>query len=110
MPCAIAADPGTGALYVANYADGTVSVIERHGRSSTVKVSAWPQALSLDAGAHHLYAASPQQGVVTVIDTQTLRIVHTYRGLNHPYAVAFSPITHQAYAVSQGEIAFTSLK
>jgi YVTN family beta-propeller protein len=110
MPCAVAVEPGTGTLYVANYADGTVSVIGKGGRSSTLKVSVWPQALSLDAGAHRLYVASPQQGTVTVIDTKARRIIQTYHDLNHPYAVAFSPVTHRAYAVNQGEIAFTPLK
>ena len=110
MPCAVVVDPGTGTLYVANYADGTVSILGKGGSSSILKVSAWPQALSLDSGAHRLYVASPQKDVVTVIDTKQQRILRTYRGLDHPYAVAFSPVTHRAYAVNQGEIAFTPLK
>ncbi|QHS53446.1 YncE family protein [Edaphobacter sp. 12200R-103] len=110
MPCAVVVDPDAGTLYVANYADGTVSVIEKGGRSSRLKVSAWPQALSLDPGAHRLYVASPQKDTVTVIDTKQQRILRTYRGLQHPYAVAFSPVTHRAYAVNQGERAFTLLK
>jgi YVTN family beta-propeller protein len=110
MPCAIAADPVAGTLYVANYADGTVSVIQPSGPSSTIRIAAWPQALSLDTGAHRLYVSSPQQGTVTVIDTQTRRVIHTYRDLDHPYAVAFSPATHRAYAVNEGEAAFTPLK
>lgn len=110
MPCAIVADPNTGTLYVANYADGTVSILGNGRPTPTVKVSSWPQALALDSGAHRLYVASPQQGVVTVIDTQAQRITQMYRGLDHPYAVAFSPVNHRAYAVNEGEIAFTPLK
>jgi YVTN family beta-propeller protein len=110
MPCAIAVDKKTGKIYVANYADGTVSILGKEGDSATVKVSARPQALTLDDGSGRLYVTSPQQNAVAVIDIKDGRVLRIYRHLDHPYAVAFSPVSHQAYAVSQGEKAFTLLK
>ncbi|HEX2917264.1 MAG TPA: YncE family protein [Edaphobacter sp.] len=109
MPCAIAVNAGTDDLYVANYADGTITFIQK-SLGTTVKVSPWPQALALDSSGHRLYVASPQQGTVSVVDTQTRKVIRTFRNLNHPYAVAFSPSTHRAYAVIEGKIAFTPLK
>jgi YVTN family beta-propeller protein len=110
MPCAFALDAETGDLYVANYADGTITFLQKAMATSTVKVSPWPQALALDSAGHRLYVASPQQGTVSVVDTQTRKVIRTFRDLDHPYAVAFSPVTHRAYAVNEGKIAFTPLK
>jgi YVTN family beta-propeller protein len=108
MPCAIAVSK-SGQIYVANYADGTVTIIN-DGVSSTLTVAAHPQALTLDEDAGLLYVASPQQDAVTLIDTRTRRILQRYQDPDHPYGVAFSPVTHQAYAVNQGNTPFTPLK
>lgn len=110
MPGAIAVDQKTDTLYVANYADGTVSILAKNETAATIKVSTWPQALTLDAGAGRLYVSSPQRNSVALIDTKDGHVVRTFHGLDHPYAVAFSPVTHQAYAVNQGEVPFTLLK
>jgi YVTN family beta-propeller protein len=110
MPCAIVISQTTGVIYVANYADGTVTILDQDKELATVKVSAHPQALTLDEGSGLLYVSSPQQDVVTVIDTKTRRVGRTYSGLDHPYAVAFLPSTHQAYAVNLGASPFTALK
>jgi YVTN family beta-propeller protein len=110
MPCAIAVNSKTGEIYVANYADGTVTILSKERKPSSVRVSAQPQALALDEDAGLLYVVSPQQNTITVIDTRTAQTLSTFRDLDHPYAVAFSPATHQAYAINEGESPFTSLK
>ena len=56
MPCAIAISRSTGNVYVANYADGTVTVLAMESSPATVSVSAHPQALTLDEDAGLLYA------------------------------------------------------
>lgn len=108
MPCAIAISAVTGKIYVANYADGTLTVLD-HGKTSTLTVTPHPQGLALDDAAGLLYIASPQQNAVTVLDTKTPRVNDTFTGLDHPYAVAFNPVTHKAYAVNLGESSFTPI-
>jgi YVTN family beta-propeller protein len=110
MPCAIAVGKTTGLVYVANYADGTVSILDKDRRLATVAVSAHPQALTLDEDTGLLYAASPQQNTVTVIDTKTRLVSRTYRDLDHPYAIAFNPSTHEAFSVNLGGSPFTALQ
>jgi YVTN family beta-propeller protein len=110
MPCAITVSKETGQVYVANYADGTVTILDQEKPPVTVNVAVHPQALTLDEGAGLLYVASPQQNAVTVIDTKTRQIKQSFNNLDHPYAVIFMPSNHQAYAVNLGESSFTSLK
>ncbi|RZU40700.1 YncE family protein [Edaphobacter modestus] len=109
MPCAIAINKTTGQVYVANYADGTVTILEKEERPTTVAVSPHPQAVALDEAAGLLYVASPQQNTVTVVDTQTRNVRQTYRNLDHPYAVVLMGETHAAYTVNLGNAPFTLL-
>lgn len=100
MPCAIAVSASTGEIYVANYADATVTVISPSGSASALHVAPHPQALTLDDAAGLLYIASPQNNAVTVIDTKHHRMPHIVNDLDHPLAVAVDPATHAAYAAS----------
>lgn len=109
MPCAIVVSQATSTVYVANYAEGTVTALQDGKKIATISVSAHPQALTLDESAGLLYVASPQQNAVTMIDTKKLQVARTYRDLDHPYAVAVIPSTHEAYAVNLGETPFTAL-
>lgn len=110
MPCAIEVSAKTGHIYVANFADGTVTVIDKEGESTTIPVAAHPQGLALDESAQLLYVASPQQSAVTVIDTKSLQVKRSYSDPHHPYAIAIHPATHAAYAVNLGDAAFTPLE
>jgi YVTN family beta-propeller protein len=108
MPCAIAVSSSTGKIYVANYADGTVTVLD-HGKPSSLKVTSHPQGLTLDDAAGLLYIASPQQNAITVVDTKTLHVKGTLSDPDHPYAVALNPVTHKAYGVNLGAAPFTAI-
>ena len=110
MPCAIAVSRTTGTVYVANYADGTITVLHDGEPSRTLSVAAHPQALTLDEDAALLYVSSPQQNMVTLVDTKGLQVRQTYRDLDHPYAVGIIPSSHAAYAVNLASTAFTPLK
>jgi YVTN family beta-propeller protein len=110
MPCAIAISRTSGTVYVANYADGTITVLQDGEKTRTISVSAHPQALTLDEEAGLLYVASPQQDSITVLDINKLQLVRTYRDLDHPYAVGLIPSSHAAYAVNLGSTPFTELK
>jgi YVTN family beta-propeller protein len=110
MPCAIAISRSTGNVYVANYGDGTVTVLRDGEKPRTISVSAHPQALTLDEDAGLLYVSSPQQNAITVLDIKKLQVTWTYQDLDHPYAVGVIPSSHAAYAVNLGNVPFTALK
>ena len=108
MPCAFAFDSSTLQLYVANYAEGTVTVLDKDSVAATIKVTAHPQAVALDSARSLLYVASPQQDAVAVIDLKTRRVVQTIPA-DHPYAIAVNPVTHAVYTANLGASPFTSL-
>ena len=107
MPCAIEVKRRTGRIYVANFADGTVTVLSKEESPLPSPSAPHPQALALDEAAELLYVASPQQNAVTVVDTKSLQVKHSYTDPDHPYAIALNPATHAAYAVNLGDAAFT---
>lgn len=49
MPCALAVDANTGKVFVANYGDGSVTVVDisRGAVAGTVRVSGHPQAIAV---------------------------------------------------------------
>lgn len=74
MPSALAANTETGEIYVANYEDGSVTVIDgrTNAVTATVKIDGHPQALAVDADESLLYVANTQQNSVSVIDLHTI--------------------------------------
>lgn len=110
MPCAIVQSKKTGKIYVANYADGTVSVLDKKHKLVSITVSLQPQALTLDEQADMLYVASPQQNSIAVVDTRTDRIRKTYTHLEHPYAVGVNLSNHRAYSINLAENSWTALQ
>jgi len=109
MPCAIVVSAATGRVYVANFADGSVTILDKTRPTATVKVSPHPQGLTLDDDAGLLYVASPQNDAVTIIDTGTGRVRRTLSDPGHPYAIALNPSTHVAYAVNLADDPFAPL-
>jgi YVTN family beta-propeller protein len=110
MPCAIAVNPLRDEFYVANYADGTVTVVKDNAPVATIKVSARPQGLAVDEQAQLLYVASPQQNSIALIDLRSRRVIRTIRVDDHPYTVALQPQSHAAYSVNISSNSYTPLK
>ena len=109
MPCALALDKNTHQVYVANYADGTVTVLNEEVPVSTIKVAPHPQALTLDSEKGLLYVASPQDNLITVVRLSSRKVIRRVKVPVQPYAIAVHPGTHAAYAVSQGNVPFTRI-
>jgi YVTN family beta-propeller protein len=66
--CAVAIDPRIHAVYVANSGDGSVTILDRTGRSvATISVGVNPRPLAMD----------PQRGLIYLAKDQGLTIVET---------------------------------
>ena len=109
MPCALGYDAKKGELYVASYAEGTVTIFEKDTAAATIKVPAHPQAIALDSGKALLYVASPQQNAVAIIDLRTRQVIRTVTTVDRPYAIAINPTTHAVYTANLGNTPFTTL-
>ena len=78
--------------YVANIADGTVSVIDVTGRDSTrlIRVGRQPEGIAIAADGSSLWVGSNQDSVVFVIDPRRGVATDTLRGFGMPYRMAVS--------------------
>jgi YVTN family beta-propeller protein len=110
MPCALAINSPKAEIYVANYADGTVTILEKESPIATLKVATHPQALAIDTDKELLYVASPQVDLVTVIDLRSRRVIRSIKAGEHPYAIAIQPVTHAVYAANQSNVPLTQLR
>lgn len=80
-------------VYVANFADDTVSVIDPAANAvlgKPIPVGRRPQGLAVTADGRHVYVADSDSGAMSVIDTQTLGVtsIAVPRG---PFGVAAAP-------------------
>ncbi|HEY8997381.1 MAG TPA: hypothetical protein VIM60_05760 [Edaphobacter sp.] len=110
MPCALALNPDRGEVYVANYADASITVIKDNKPIATIRVAEHPQSLTIDAANNLLYVSSPQQSRVDVIDLRTHRSLRSISVEGHPYAVGIHPESHAAYPVNIAGVSSTPLK
>ena len=105
-PCAIAVNPTTDAIYVANYADGTVSILD--GNNATIAVGVRPQAVAVDPVRNLAYVANRMSNTVTVIDGERRKAVATLPAGRAPYALAVDPGSSRIYVANEaGETNFT---
>src|ERR1019366_8618110 len=88
-PSGVAVSPVTGRIYVTNYDDGTVSVI--NGRTgtvtSTIGVGVDPEAVAVSPQTGNIYVADGPEGTVSVINGRTDTVTSTI-SVGAPEAVA----------------------
>ena len=109
-PCAVAVNPNANAIFVANYAEGSVTILDAEtGRKlATVPVGEHPQALAVDAQRNLVYVANTFSGTITVIDAVRRKAVATLPAGKAPYALAVAPGSFQVYVANEaGERPFT---
>jgi YVTN family beta-propeller protein len=109
-PCAVAIDPRTNAVYVANYADGSVTVLDAGmgRRVATIPVGVHPQALAVDVVRGLVYVANTSSGTVTLIDEERRKRVATVPAGKAPYALAVDPGSSKLYVANEaGDRPFT---
>ena len=99
-PCAIAVNAETHMVYVANYADNTVSVIDgsRGAVTATVAVGSHPQSIAIDPKRNRIYVGNVHGNNISVIDGIRMKAIQTLPGGKHPYAVVADPETGAVYA------------
>ncbi len=100
-PWAIAVNPVTNKIYVANFDASNVSVID--GVTDTrvaVATGAKPSAVAVDPVTNKIYVANYGDGTVTIIDVAG-NSTSTVSVGTHPVAVAVNPVTNKIYVVNQ---------
>jgi YVTN family beta-propeller protein len=104
-PCAVAINPATNLIYVANHEDDSVTVLD--GTQSkvlaTVKVGEKPQGIAIDAKANRIYVANVHGDTVSVIDGAHNAVIKTLRTGHNPFALAVNESTARLYAVLESD-------
>ena len=93
-PEGLAVTPDNRRVYVANYTDSTVSVINtRTSRVSTIRLEggAGPKDVAVSPDGDRVYVTDNNANDVSVIDTATNTLIDTIRVGRDPFGVAASP-------------------
>ncbi|MDT5218118.1 MAG: hypothetical protein QOF15_223, partial [Mycobacterium sp.] len=71
-PIGVSLDPGSHTVYVANYGDNTMSVIDTSTRTvtATVPVGKHPGGVAVDPGTHTVYVPNYTDNTVSVIESK----------------------------------------
>jgi YVTN family beta-propeller protein len=101
-PSAVAVNPVSNRIYVANTASNTVTVIDgATNTTATVAVGSGPSALAVNPVTNKIYVANSLGFSVTVIDGATNATTSVTVG-SLPGAVAVNPVTNKIYVANTG--------
>jgi YVTN family beta-propeller protein len=104
-PDAVGVDPSTDAVYVANVADDTVSVI--NGATNSVvrilAVGSSPESLAVEPSTDSIYVANFGDDTVSTIDGITNAVTGTLAVGVGPDALATNPASNAMYVANAGE-------
>ena len=111
IPCSIAVNARTHTVYVANYADNSVTVIDgvKNQPVATLAVGKRPEALAVDAEHNRVYVANTQGNSVTIIDGAGNRVIATLDAGKAPYALAMNPRSEKLHVANLDKQSFTIL-
>jgi YVTN family beta-propeller protein len=101
-PTAVAVNPATNKIYVANELGQNILVIDGATNSSTVinTPGSSPTAITVNPITNTIYAVNQNNNTVTVINGATNAISSVNAG-GSPFAVAVNPVTNTIYVASQ---------
>jgi YVTN family beta-propeller protein len=103
LPCAIAVNPVTNKIYVANRDSNTVTVIDgTNDSTTTVSVGTGPDAVAVNPVTNKVYVANSNggnNGTVTVIDGIDNSTATVNAG-SYPLAIAVNSATNKIYVVN----------
>ena len=102
-PQAVAVNPVTNKVYVANGNDNTVTVIDGPtNNTTTITVGYGPSAVAVNSVTNKIYVANEGDNTVTVIDGFTNNTVPVPVG-SYPIAVAVNSATNKIYVTDEGD-------
>ena len=101
-PQGVAVDPGSHTVYVANYSDNTISVINggTNTVTATIPVGHGPYFMAVDPGSHTVYVANTNGPSVSVINGGTNTVTATISVGDYPFSVAVDPGSHTVYVTN----------
>jgi len=95
QPGDIAFDSNSRTLWISNYNDGTVSVLDENGKSiGTIAVSQHPTGIAIDTSLHKAYVANGLDGAISVVDTGSHKVLTTVKLSYAMGSGAIDPTTH----------------
>jgi YVTN family beta-propeller protein len=101
-PVAVAVNPDTNRIYVANLMSGSVSVID--GASNTVSASVavgiYPLSVAVDPYTNRIYVANANSGSVSIIDGDTNTVLGDIAVGDYPQGIAVNPATNRIYVTN----------
>ena len=102
-PIAVAINPVTNKIYVANEGSSDVTVIDGATNTvvATVMAGTTPFAVAINPVTNKIYVANRGSDNVTVIDGATNTVVTTVVAGTSPRAVAINPVTNKIYVANQ---------
>ena len=105
IPCAIAVNSKSNTLYVANYGNSTVSVIDATSvrKTATVAVGNHPKAIAIYINRNLVYVASTGDGTISVIDAAKNEVLTTLPAGKNPYALAVVPGSSRLYVANEAD-------
>ena len=99
-PIAVALNPVTNKIYVADYYSANVTVIDGATNSTTtVSTGTLPRAVAVNPVTNKIYVANYSSNTVTVIDGAT-NSTTTVSADGNPLAVAVNPVTNKIYVAN----------
>jgi YVTN family beta-propeller protein len=105
IPCSIAFDSKSNRLYVANYGDDSITVMDEATgtTSASVSVGRHPKAVVFDAKRKMVYVANTSDDSVTVIDAANNTVLATLPAGKNPYALAAVPGGNKLYVANESD-------
>ena len=105
VPQAVALNPVTNKIYVANFVSNTVTVIDgaTNTVTATIPVGTSPSGVAVESQTNFIYVANAASGNITVINGMT-NATATLSGpsAKNPVAVAANSVTNKIYVANSG--------
>jgi YVTN family beta-propeller protein len=99
-PIAVAANPATNKIYVANQNSDSVTVIDGvTNNTTTVWIGSSPNALAVNSVTNRIYVAEVNAATVTVINGANNQTSSVATGAG-PWALAVNPVTNKIYVAN----------
>jgi len=105
IPCAIAVNSKAQVLYVANYGENSVTVVDAKSGSiiATIPVGDHPKAIALDPDRQLVFVANTIGNSVTIIDAGKNTVLATLPAGRSPYALAVVPGSSNLYVANESD-------